>query len=125
MSALPKNLTVSRIRVASVAHVSYLGQISQKKLAAYITGVLLTIGIANQQSANAATYESFKNLPSQTAANPGAISQYLKKTSKASQLPANGETVAPKEGGYVVYVLETKAQKAASDASYFYPLYLD
>lgn len=126
MSALLKPLQDSKIiRVASVKKISYFGEINQKRLMAYLAGALLVIGVASAKNANAATYESLKNLSSQTATNPGSISQYLKRTSKVEQLPINDENVVPEKDKYVVYVLETKAPKSRDDASYFYPLYLD
>jgi hypothetical protein len=111
-----------------VKKVAYLGQVSQKKLFAYVTGILLATTLINQQAAYAASYESVKSIPNKST---GSISQYLKRTSNLQNInnvQAQGEN--PKEQnetqGYVVYILEANAQSSkTANSDYIYPLYFD
>ena len=121
-----------KLSIASVSQVSFLGQISQKKLVAYVVGVVASVMFFSGQPAVAASYQYAVDNVQAAKAKPGSLSQYLKSTSREeTRAGASGDNNAvPLEDNnrqdYVVYVVGTVSPSAVAPMpSSVYPLYFD
>lgn len=122
-----------KLRVATVKHVSFLGEMTHKQLTrAIVITIFVGLWLLTQQSAQAASYADARHSVGSLDHEVGSISQYLKTAQQQKEKARTTDSENIQDSTYVMVIVGTPPQPVAvatapvaPTSSPVYPLYFD